>query len=344
MTVKLETGLTIDLDAKSISDGDDVLTIEGYASTFGNVDGGNDVVMAGAFKKSLETIGIPMLLWQHKMDEPPIGDVIDIKEDNKGLWFKAQIPKDQGDPLVRRIGAGLKRRAIKSMSIGYKPAKSERRKSDGARMLRELKLYEISLVNLPMNPMASIDRVKGYVDFQDLPIVRDKSWDAAAALQRVRARFGEDDDARAAFLLADGKNLDPRLLIADVDDAGRLFVSQSALFKAAATLYGAADLNMDEDEMYAAKAHLDRYYTALNLDSPGAALSAEEFGALTEREREARLKGLGVSQSLAKKFAGQWDAGQSLRREGADEYELSKVLGALADFVTAVKSSTPAKA
>lgn len=338
--MKVEKGFTVDLEEKAISESDDVLTIEGYASTFGNVDHGNDAVVAGAFQKSLSEIGLPMLLWQHKMDEPPIGNVIEAKEDSKGLWFKAEIPKDQGDPLIKRISGGLKRRAIKSMSIGYKTAKSERRKSDGVRLLRELKLYEISVVNMPMNPLASIDRVKGFVPFQGLPILREaKAWDAAAAFERIKSRFGDDEDAKAAFLLADGeKGLDMRLLVADVDADGRLQANPVAVFKAAAALCR-GDLALDEEAEEAVKAHLDRYYAALNLDSPFTSLSADEFEALTEREREARLKSLGISQSLAKKIAGQWDAGRSPRREdAASELVISELRSMAADILGAVKT------
>lgn len=343
--MKFEKGSIVDLEEKAISESDDVITISGYASTFGNVDHGNDVVVAGAFKKSLDTIGLPMLLWQHKMDEPPIGNVVEAKEDAKGLWMKAEIPRDQSDPLINRIAKGLKRRAIKSMSIGYKTAKSDRSK-DGTRHLRELKLFEVSLVNMPMNPMASIDTVKGYVPYQGLPLMRDaKSWDAAAALARIKARFGEDDDARTAFLLAeDAKSLDPRLLVADLDDAGRLAVNPIACFKAAAAICGAqGPLDLDDDAEDAVKSHLDRLYASMNLDSPFTSLSADEFEALTEREREARLKSLGVSQSLAKKFAGQWDAGRTSRREDASAEVMRELRSTLADFVSAVRINDPAK-
>lgn len=342
---KMEKGFAVELEEKALSEDDDVVTLEGYASTFGNKDHGDDIVCSGAFAESLKTVGLPKLLWQHKMDEPPIGEIHEAKEDGKGLWFKASIPKDQGE-TVKRIITGVKRRWINSTSIGYATARSERRKSDGARMLRKVKLYEISLVNMPMNPLATIDRVKGFVPFQELPVVREvKSWDAAAAMARIKERFGEDADARSAFLFADSeKGLDPRLLIADVDDAGRLFVSPVALFKAAAALCGAqGTIDLEDEEVEAVKMHLDRYYGSLNMESPSENLSSDEFEVLTEREREARLKSLGVSQSLAKKFAGQWDAGRSSRREDATTVVLGEVRSTLADFIAAVKSSTPAK-
>ncbi len=339
MSIKVESGASVSLEEKAIGETDDVVTIEGYASTFGNVDLGDDVVMPGAFAESLKSIGLPKLLWQHKLDEPPIGDVLDAKEDGKGLWFKAEIPKDTGDPLVRRIVSGLKRKSIKTTSIGYKTARSERRKSDGARLLQKLKLYEISLVNMPMNPLAEISSVKGLVAYQDLPLARDaKSWDAAAALARVKARFGEDDDARRAFLFADpdSKAWNPALLIADVDASGNLVVNPVACFKAATVLLGSdvADLGIPDEADDAVRAHLDRYYAALNLDSPTKSLSAEEFDHLTEREREVRLKGIGISNSLAKRIAssGQWDADRKSRRDGAMPAEATELLTALSSI------------
>jgi phage head maturation protease len=42
----------------------------GYASTYGNVDAGGDVVMRGAFDASLGLRKKRPLLWQHDLREP----------------------------------------------------------------------------------------------------------------------------------------------------------------------------------------------------------------------------------------------------------------------------------
>ena len=39
-------------------------TIEGWASTFGNKDGGNDIIVPGAFAESIK-LRKPKMLWQH---------------------------------------------------------------------------------------------------------------------------------------------------------------------------------------------------------------------------------------------------------------------------------------
>ena len=44
-------------------------TVEGWASTFGNVDSHSDVVVKGAFAASLAA-RTPKMLWQHDTDQP----------------------------------------------------------------------------------------------------------------------------------------------------------------------------------------------------------------------------------------------------------------------------------
>ena len=60
------------------------------------------------------------------MDEPPLGIVVDAKEHKRGLWIKAELPKD--DTFVAgRVVPQLKRRGLKGMSIGYKILEREQR-------------------------------------------------------------------------------------------------------------------------------------------------------------------------------------------------------------------------
>ena len=141
--------------------GDDGWSFSGYASTFDNVDHGGDVVLRGAFRSSLAR-RVPKLLWQHDMFEP-IGKVLDLEEDDRGL---------HGDFLISRTSRGhdayqlLKDGAIDSMSIGYIPH-DDTKTIDGVRQLKAVDLLEISLVSLPMNDEARITAVKSAA----LPVV-----------------------------------------------------------------------------------------------------------------------------------------------------------------------------
>lgn len=340
-----ETGATVDFEEKALKEDSDCWTITGYGSVFNNVDLGNDVVVPGAFAKSLRENGLPLLLLNHKMDDVPIGTIIDAKEDKRGLWFKAELPKD--DALVRdRIVPQLKRRGLKGTSIGYKATQKERRKEDGARLLKEIRLYEISVVTMPMNPLASIDSCKGAVPFADLPVARDqKSWDAAAALARIKAKFGDSPEVRQAFLFADDEKgidqWDARLLIADVDEkTSRLVANPVALFKASAALCGArGGVDLSEQAVEVVQDHLDRYYASLSMESPRKSLSVEEFDALDLGEREARLRGIGLSRKLAARLStsGQRDVGRDQpQRDAAAPEDAVKLLSALSEALSSV--------
>ena len=75
---------TLPFEIKSIDSSDDFFTFKGYASTFGNVDLGNDIIEKGAFQETLaKNAGLP-ILWQHSMQEP-IGKSTTLYEDEKGF-------------------------------------------------------------------------------------------------------------------------------------------------------------------------------------------------------------------------------------------------------------------
>lgn len=136
-------------------------TIEGYASTFGNVDLGADVIHPGAFAKTLAERGNKVrLLWQHHTDEP-LGKPLELREDARGLFIKAII----SDTARGRDALALLRDgAIEGLSIGYDAVKGglEYQNVDGqtVRHLREVKLYEVSIVSFPMNEQAGIIALK----------------------------------------------------------------------------------------------------------------------------------------------------------------------------------------
>jgi HK97 family phage prohead protease len=136
-------------------------TVEGYASVFGNVDQGNDIVHRGAFTKTLQERGDSIkFLWQHNSNEP-LGRPIDMREDERGLFVKAVVSDTQRG---RDVLALLRDGAIDGMSIGYEPVKggTDYTEVDGARVrnLKEIKLYEFSLVTFPMNEDATVTALK----------------------------------------------------------------------------------------------------------------------------------------------------------------------------------------
>lgn len=130
-------------------------TVEGFASVFNNVDSYKDIVLPGAFAKSLKSRK-PAMLWQHRSDDV-IGLWDDMEERDKGLYVKGRIlDTSMGDDAYKLVKAG----AVTGMSIGYSPKNYEIDEKKGVRKLLELELYEVSLVTFPANEKAQITRVK----------------------------------------------------------------------------------------------------------------------------------------------------------------------------------------
>ena len=137
------------------SRGDDGWAFTGYASTFGNIDEGGDVVLRGAFADSLAR-RVPRLLWQHDIHEP-IGRVASLVEDGRGLRGEFKISRTARGHDAYQL---LKDGAIDSMSIGYIPAEQEFDDEHNVRKLKSVDLLEISLVSIPMNAEAVVTAVK----------------------------------------------------------------------------------------------------------------------------------------------------------------------------------------
>lgn len=132
--------------------------IEGYASTFGgDPDSHNDVIEMGAFAKTIKERGNDIkFLWQHDWNEP-IGKIVDIYEDAKGLFIKVKISETtRGKEALVLAKDGV----INRMSIGYSVIKHDYDSSTGIRTLKEIKLYEVSAVTFPSNTNAVITGAK----------------------------------------------------------------------------------------------------------------------------------------------------------------------------------------
>lgn len=146
--------LSFPFELKEAEDG--TRTVEGFGSVFNNVDHGNDIVMPGAFAKSLKRIKSLPMLWQHNTGQP-IGVWTEFEETEKGLRVKGAI----SDTVMGRDAHTLaKDGAVTGMSIGYFTKKYEMDKDKGTRKLIDIELYEVSLVTFPMNDKAKITRVK----------------------------------------------------------------------------------------------------------------------------------------------------------------------------------------
>jgi len=169
--------LAFDLKASS----DDESGFEGYGSVFFVADSYGDIIPPGAFKSYLPFfIQKGVILNQHRMSEP-IGKPKSAKEDDHGLFLKARISDTERGRELKTL---MKDEVIQSLSIGfvptvvtwfegveevkkywksvdYKPTKEDLANVKyGARLLSEIKLYEISPVTFPANGYCDITAVK----------------------------------------------------------------------------------------------------------------------------------------------------------------------------------------
>ena len=112
-------------------------SFEGYASLFGAEDLGRDVVMPGAFRKSLLKRGARgvKLLYQHDPNEV-IGTWEEIREDQRGLFVRGQLLSDVA--RAREVLALMRAGAVDGLSIGYHVVKAESDRLSGTRRLIEV--------------------------------------------------------------------------------------------------------------------------------------------------------------------------------------------------------------
>lgn len=146
-------GLTVDQIAQ---DG----TFSGYASLFGEVDLGRDMVERGAFARSLRRRGATgiRLLFQHDPSEP-VGRWTEVREDERGLFVRGQLATSSA--RGREVLALLRDGALDGLSIGYRTVRARKDAATGIRRILEADLWEISIVTFPMLTGARISSVKG---------------------------------------------------------------------------------------------------------------------------------------------------------------------------------------
>jgi phage head maturation protease/uncharacterized protein YukE len=210
--------------------------IEGILNAIWNIDDGDDRTMPNAFKKTLNDSYsrksaqhldyLYPYLWNHSVDEPPIGGIFDGDEVKAqgdmpaGLFIKVQLIPDI--ERARNVYSCFKSQSegntgssgLLRQSMGYKAIRYEyvNEKVDGqlkqVRNLLEVQLWEGSSCVFPMNTLAIVTNVKSNDDRSDkryfimpdaleiktvcgdtsLPIgPRDESWDGSAAKKQIFA-------------------------------------------------------------------------------------------------------------------------------------------------------------
>ncbi|HHQ4312160.1 TPA: HK97 family phage prohead protease [Serratia fonticola] len=199
--------LDVPLKLKSVSDTGE---FEGYGSVFGVKDSYSDIVIPGAFTKSLDNWkvkgGQPAMLWQHKTDEP-IGVYTEMREDDVGLFVKGRLLIDD-DPLAKRAHAHMKAGSLTGLSIGYMLKDWEYDRTKDAFLLKEIDLWEVSPVTFAANDEARISDVKSAFARGETPLPKN--------IERVLRDVGLSRSQAKAFMAEGYGALSQR----DADDTG----------------------------------------------------------------------------------------------------------------------------
>lgn len=135
--------------------------ITGYASVFHTIDAARDIVVPGAFEKTLhfwkQKKKWPKMLWNHEV-QSPIGTWTKMQETPHGLYVEGKILLDI--QRGREVYSLLKSGAIEGLSIGYRVKDSDYDPTTRAKKLKAIDLLEVSFVTFPANTEAQILSVK----------------------------------------------------------------------------------------------------------------------------------------------------------------------------------------
>lgn len=189
--------------------------VSGYPSVFGNVDDGGDLIKLGAYRKTIgERSARFKWLWQHDLRQPPTAKVLDVREvgrDDLPAALLERYPEAEGALRVTReyldtprgdeILTGIRSGALDEMSIGYDAIQIEYPQDmfvagrEVWRILKEIRLWEMSDVNFGMNAATTNEKATGASAVALL--LAGEPFDEAAVLAEIE----EADEAKAAALL-----------------------------------------------------------------------------------------------------------------------------------------------
>lgn len=194
-------------------------TFSGIASPYGNVDQGGDIVMRGSYTRTLDQNGKERpILWQHDA-RSPVG-LGHFEDSEKALLLK----RGEFEMALRdapNAYAAIKSNIVRGLSIGYMPVKWEWQKSedpDGwpVRLLKEVRLFEVSIVTFPMNESAVITAVKNG------PVTAMEFWNLEIKSGRLDPTLIRPGLNKLTALLDEKQRQEPALNPRDSGDHSRL--------------------------------------------------------------------------------------------------------------------------
>ena len=147
----------VEKDGKS-----ETLTIKGYANTVSK-DRTGDVIVKEAWTKGGmdDYLKNPIILAFHDYSRP-VGTAVDYNVTDKGLEIVAEISKAAGE-VYNLIKDGV----LKTFSVGFSIKDADYEKEDDTFYIKDLSLYEISVVSVPANQDSVFSLAKSFDDVDE---------------------------------------------------------------------------------------------------------------------------------------------------------------------------------
>lgn len=137
------------------ADTGDELIITGWGAKYGNEDSYKDILEPGCAKKTLEEAKDRIAFCdQHDMRKP-VGKFLVLEERMEGIYFEVRI-SDSEPKIKTKIREGI----LKEFSIGYSELRAEYNSETHINLVKEIKLYEISVVTRAANDQAILTSMK----------------------------------------------------------------------------------------------------------------------------------------------------------------------------------------
>lgn len=134
----------------------------GYASVYNVIDAYRERVAPGAFANTLrkwQSRGrLPPALWQHRSGEP-VGPFTLMREDEKGLYTEGRLLVNDVQ-RAREAWALMKSKTVDGLSIGFNSVVEEWNNEEKILTLKEIDLWEVSIVTFPANSESLITEVR----------------------------------------------------------------------------------------------------------------------------------------------------------------------------------------
>lgn len=139
------------LRTSALASGD--LEVSGYCVVWNGLDAEGETFLKGALADAIPTFleRSGVLAWHHRPGEYPLGRVLEMREDDVGVWFRARLDKPDVGAPTRWLYDAVKRGTMRGVSIGGFFGDRVATGGFSRAIHKVLRLTEVSLTTRPMD-------------------------------------------------------------------------------------------------------------------------------------------------------------------------------------------------